>query len=61
MDSNVTIQMVWTVLVFITFTGIIFWAYSSARKKDFDAAANLILDDDKPKEKKAVDSSSKNK
>ncbi len=44
--DNVTIQSIWTVLVFITFIGIIFWAYSSARKKEFDTAANSILNDD---------------
>ncbi len=44
--DNSTIQSIWTVLVFITFIGIIFWAYSSARKKEFDAVANSILDDE---------------
>lgn len=46
--DDVTIQSIWTVLVFITFIGIIFWAYSGARKKEFDEAANSILDDDFP-------------
>lgn len=46
--DNTTIQSIWTVLVFITFIGIIFWAYSGARKKEFDAAANSILEDDLP-------------
>lgn len=44
--DNATIQSVWTVLVFITFVGIIFWAYSSARKEEFDSAANSILKED---------------
>ncbi len=44
--DNTTIQSIWTVLVFITFIGIIFWAYSGARKKEFDAAANSILEED---------------
>ena len=44
--DNSTIQSIWTVLVFITFIGIIFWAYSSARKEEFDAAAHSILDED---------------
>jgi len=39
---------IWTVLVFIVFIGIIFWAYSGKRKKDFDEAARLALDDDEP-------------
>ena len=39
---------IWTVLVFIVFIGIVLWAYSGRRKKDFDEAARLALDDDKP-------------
>lgn len=36
----------WTVLLLIVFIGIVIWAYSGARKKDFDEAARLALDDD---------------
>lgn len=36
----------WTVLLLIVFVGIVIWAYSGARKKDFDEAARLPLDDD---------------
>lgn len=39
---------IWTVLVFIVFIGIVLWAYSGRRKTDFDEAARLALDDDKP-------------
>ncbi len=39
---------IWTVIVFIVFIGIVLWAYSGRRKKDFDEAARLVLDDDKP-------------
>ncbi len=39
------VQSIWTVVVFITFIGIVWWAYSSRRKKDFDEAARLALDD----------------
>lgn len=42
------IHSIWTVLVFIVFIGIVLWAYSSHRKKDFDEAARLVLDEDKP-------------
>jgi len=45
MDNSI-IQSIWTILVFITFVGIIFWAYSSSRKEEFDAAANSILNED---------------
>lgn len=37
---------IWTVLVLIIFIGIVLWAYSGSRKKDFDEAARLALDDD---------------
>ncbi len=39
---------IWTVVVFIVFIGIIAWAYSGRRKKDFDEAARLVLDEDDP-------------
>lgn len=42
------IHAIWTVVLFIVFIGIVLWAYSNRRKKDFDEAARLALDDDKP-------------
>ncbi len=36
----------WTAALFVTFIGIIIWAYSSTRKEDFEEAARLPLDDD---------------
>jgi cytochrome c oxidase cbb3-type subunit 4 len=36
----------WTVLLLAVFIGIVVWAYSSKRKKDFDEAARIPLDDD---------------
>ncbi len=38
---------IWTIVVMITFLGIVFWAYSSKRKASFDEAARLPFDDDK--------------
>ena len=35
-----------TLFMFLAFIGIFLWAYSSRRKKDFDEAANLPLQDD---------------
>jgi cytochrome c oxidase cbb3-type subunit 4 len=35
-----------TVLAFVAFIGICVWAYSSKRKSDFDAAAQLPFADD---------------
>jgi len=42
----ITIQIYWTVVAFVLFVGIIFWAYSNKQKPDFDYAANSLLDDD---------------
>ena len=36
----------WTVLLLVVFIGIVIWAFSARRKKDFDEAARLPLDDD---------------
>ena len=35
-----------TVGLFVTFIGIIVWAWSPGRKRDFDDAAHLVIDDD---------------
>ena len=43
---NITlIQIIWTVFAFVFFIAIVIWAYSGARKKDFDAAAQLPFDE----------------
>jgi cytochrome c oxidase cbb3-type subunit IV len=39
-------QSVWTVVVFVIFMGITFWAYSSKRKAHFDEINRDLLDDD---------------
>ena len=41
-----TIHSWWTVGLLIAFVGIVIWAFSSARTKDFDEAARLALDED---------------
>jgi len=40
------VQAVWTVVAMAFFIGIVIWAYSGKRKKDFDEASRLPLDDD---------------
>jgi cytochrome c oxidase cbb3-type subunit 4 len=35
-----------TVVMLVLFAGIVVWAYSSKRKKQFDAAAHSVLEDD---------------
>lgn len=42
------LQSVWTIVVMVTFLGIVAWAYSSKRKSSFDEAARLPFDDDGP-------------
>ena len=44
MDIHV-IQSLTTLLLIITFSGIVIWAYSKRRHKDFDEAANLPLNE----------------
>ena len=41
------IHSVWTVLLFMLFIGIIAWAWSAKRKKSFEQAARMPLDEDK--------------
>jgi cytochrome c oxidase cbb3-type subunit 4 len=41
-----TFRGVLTIILMLLFVGLVFWAYSRRRKKDFDAAARLPLDDD---------------
>ena len=41
-------QSIWTIVIMVTFLGIVAWAYSGKRKKDFDEAARLPFDDEPP-------------
>jgi cytochrome c oxidase cbb3-type subunit 4 len=45
MDIQILRSIV-TVLSFVTFLGIVWWAYGAPRKAAFDEAARLPLDDD---------------
>lgn len=45
MDVNL-VRSLWTAVLFVAFIGIIWWAWSSRRQQDFEAAARLPLDDD---------------
>ena len=46
--NTTLVQIVWTVIAFVFFVGIVIWAWSGRRKEDFDKAARMALDDDKP-------------
>ena len=41
-----TFRGITTLLIMIAFIGIVIWAYSKRRKKDFDEAANLPFADE---------------
>ncbi|MCF8197229.1 MAG: CcoQ/FixQ family Cbb3-type cytochrome c oxidase assembly chaperone [Sulfuritalea sp.] len=45
MDIN-DLRSLFTVLAFIAFIGIVWWAYSDRRKATYEQAAMLPLDDD---------------
>ena len=47
----ITFRTASLVLMFIAFTGIVIWALGRGRKKDFDEAARLALDEDDQKAK----------
>ena len=46
-DLNLARSIV-TVAAFVTFVGIVIWAWSGARRERFEAAARLPLEDDEP-------------
>jgi cytochrome c oxidase cbb3-type subunit IV len=54
MDINV-VRGLFTLLLMVIFIGIVFWAYSSRRKKDFDEAAQLPLQDDEPLQRRQAE------
>ncbi|MBP6851601.1 MAG: cbb3-type cytochrome c oxidase subunit 3 [Rhodoferax sp.] len=45
MDVN-TLRSITTVLAFVVFMGIVFWAWSKRRSADFEQAANLPFEQD---------------
>jgi cytochrome c oxidase cbb3-type subunit 4 len=47
MDIN-DARIIMTVVGFVTFLGIAGWAYSGRRKKDFEEAARMALEEDEP-------------
>lgn len=47
----ITWRSIYTVLVFVVFVAIIWWAYSKSTKKRFDEAANSIFEEDELEQK----------
>jgi cytochrome c oxidase cbb3-type subunit 4 len=56
MDIN-TLRGLSTLFILLAFIGIVFWAYSGKRKKEFDEAANLPFADEDTTEGVAADKS----
>jgi cytochrome c oxidase cbb3-type subunit IV len=52
MDINLFRSLL-TALLFIVFIGIVLWAWSKGKREDFEAAAQLPLDDDLAEERMA--------
>ncbi len=50
MDVN-TLRSIITLVCFLAFIGIVWWAYGRGRKKRFDEAANLPFADDDMQER----------
>lgn len=48
MDIN-TLRGLSTVFILIAFVGVVFWAYSSKRKDEFEEAANMPFADERPR------------
>jgi cytochrome c oxidase cbb3-type subunit 4 len=44
-------RMILTVATFFTFVAIVAWAYSGRRRKDYERAARMALDDERPAQK----------
>ena len=59
MDAG-TVHGIWTAVLLIVFIGIVAWAWSSKRKRDFDEAARLPLEDDEPTEDESDSKGSRN-
>lgn len=45
MDQAI-IGSIFTVIVFIAFIGVLYWAFTSRNKTRFEEAANLVFDDE---------------
>ena len=52
MDIN-TLRGIATIFVLLAFIGVVLWAYSSYKKKDFDEASQLPFADETESERKA--------
>ena len=54
------IHSLWTLIVLVTFIGIIFWAFSKKRRSSFDEASRLPLEDEQVSSEKGQNSGREN-
>ncbi len=54
-------HIIWTVLLFIIFVGIVYWAYSKSSDDRFDAAAQIPFEDEQLAESSAKAQRAENK
>ena len=47
-----TAGSLYTVIVFVSFIGIVLWAFSKKSKKNFDEAEKLVFDDEPQQDKR---------
>ena len=52
--SPVIFHSIWTVMMLILFIGIVFWAYSSRRKRAFDEYVRSVFAADRTGERKGM-------
>ncbi|CAM3057501.1 cbb3-type cytochrome oxidase subunit 3 [Vibrio rarus] len=50
MDISV-IHSIWTILLFVCFAGVVWWAFGKSRKARFEEDANLIFADERSPKK----------
>ncbi|MDG3088136.1 CcoQ/FixQ family Cbb3-type cytochrome c oxidase assembly chaperone [Vibrio hannami] len=48
-----TFHGLWTLTLFISFLGVVWWAYGKSRKSRFEEDANLVFADEQPKPTKS--------
>ncbi|MEH0667085.1 cbb3-type cytochrome oxidase subunit 3 [Vibrio scophthalmi] len=51
-----TIHSIWTIVLFVSFIGVVWWAYGKNRKARFEEDANLVFADEieQPKKEQGV-------
>jgi cytochrome c oxidase cbb3-type subunit 4 len=58
MDQGI-IGSIFTVIVFVAFIGVVYWAFNKRNKDRFDEAANLVFDDEEKQQNRDNQESNK--